>query len=342
MSTMPDVGATRSSQVCWTMQGTWDRPQYTNVQMPFPDRRRTSPRRTRPASTSGRSSCRRAGGRRVVLHVGAAESVLIVRGQRRRGRHRQGLAARRGVRHHERRPRRAPTPSGSRSSSGPTRPSSRTRTSGGTAASPARCPCTRRGRTYLADIRAIGGLADDLTTGTLELDVHVAFAGGGPQAGWMVEASLEGIDEPCALGRVARGRRAARREPVRPRSLMRAGAPAARHSTPTEQPTGRRCTAQVAPPLEAGRAWRIDVPDVAPWSAETPHALRPDGARSRPRRVESRRRRPSASASDASRSRAGPAHQRPAGPHPRRQPPRLRPHTGRVVTRSTRCARTSC
>ena len=23
---------------CWTMQDTWDRPHYTNVQMPFPDR----------------------------------------------------------------------------------------------------------------------------------------------------------------------------------------------------------------------------------------------------------------------------------------------------------------
>ena len=63
---------------CWTMQG-FDRPHYTNVQMPFPDPAPSVPednptgcyRRTFevPASWAGR---------RVVLHVGSAESALAV------------------------------------------------------------------------------------------------------------------------------------------------------------------------------------------------------------------------------------------------------------------------
>ena len=65
---------------CWTRQDTWDLPQYTNVQMPFPgippDLPDVNPtghyRRTFsvPAAWSGR---------RIVLHVGAAESVLLAR-----------------------------------------------------------------------------------------------------------------------------------------------------------------------------------------------------------------------------------------------------------------------
>jgi beta-galactosidase len=63
---------------CWTMQDTSDFPRYTNAQMPFPDLPPRPPadnptgvyERTLeiPASWAGR---------RIVLHVGAAESVLI-------------------------------------------------------------------------------------------------------------------------------------------------------------------------------------------------------------------------------------------------------------------------
>src|ERR1051325_2686385 len=65
---------------CWTMQGFHDLPHYTNVGMPFdlhpPDVPEANPtgvyERTFdvPAEWSGR---------RIVLHVGAAESVLVVR-----------------------------------------------------------------------------------------------------------------------------------------------------------------------------------------------------------------------------------------------------------------------
>ena len=61
------------------MQDTWDRPIYTNVQMPFPNRPPETPEEN-PTGVYERTFEVPAGwaGRRVVLHVGAAESVLLV------------------------------------------------------------------------------------------------------------------------------------------------------------------------------------------------------------------------------------------------------------------------
>ncbi len=63
---------------CWTMQGTWDDPIYTNVQMPFPGLPPTLPA-DNPTGVYERSFVvpDEWAGRRVVLSVGAAESVLI-------------------------------------------------------------------------------------------------------------------------------------------------------------------------------------------------------------------------------------------------------------------------
>jgi len=70
---------------CWTMQefddvnAVHDRPHYTNVQMPFPDRP-PHPPASNPAGIYERdvNLPPEWEGRRVVLHVGAAESVLLV------------------------------------------------------------------------------------------------------------------------------------------------------------------------------------------------------------------------------------------------------------------------
>ncbi len=64
---------------CWTMQGFDDRPRYTNVQMPFPGRPPDVPEHN-PTGLYERTVNVPASwvGRRIVLHVGAAESVLIV------------------------------------------------------------------------------------------------------------------------------------------------------------------------------------------------------------------------------------------------------------------------
>ena len=63
----------------WTMAGTWDHPHYTNVQMPFVGRPPTLPD-TNPTGVYEREFTvpKKWAGRRIVLHVGAAESVLIV------------------------------------------------------------------------------------------------------------------------------------------------------------------------------------------------------------------------------------------------------------------------
>ncbi len=63
----------------WTMAGTWDLPHYTNVQMPFAGRPPAIPE-VNPTGVYERDFEIPAAwaGRRIVLHVGAAESVLIV------------------------------------------------------------------------------------------------------------------------------------------------------------------------------------------------------------------------------------------------------------------------
>jgi len=66
---------------CWTMQGTFDLPHYTNVQMPFkgdpPELPDVNP--TGVYERDFELTADWMAGRRVVLHVGAAESLLIVR-----------------------------------------------------------------------------------------------------------------------------------------------------------------------------------------------------------------------------------------------------------------------
>jgi len=64
---------------CWTMQDTWDRPHYTNVQMPFPGQPLDIPsvNPTGVYERDFRLDPEWLKSRRVVLHVGAAESVLI-------------------------------------------------------------------------------------------------------------------------------------------------------------------------------------------------------------------------------------------------------------------------
>ncbi|MEA2629905.1 MAG: beta-galactosidase, partial [Chloroflexota bacterium] len=63
----------------WTMAGTWDQPHYTNVQMPFEGRPPEIPERN-PTGVYEREFQvpQEWAGRRIVLHVGAAESVLLV------------------------------------------------------------------------------------------------------------------------------------------------------------------------------------------------------------------------------------------------------------------------
>ncbi|MEY2419229.1 MAG: beta-galactosidase [Actinomycetota bacterium] len=75
-----DASSWRTVEVpgCWTMQG-FDKPQYTNVQMPFPGPPPSVPRHN-PTGVYRRTFRVPAtwDGQRIVLHVGAAETVLYV------------------------------------------------------------------------------------------------------------------------------------------------------------------------------------------------------------------------------------------------------------------------
>ena len=126
------------------------------------------------------------------------------------------------------------------------------------------------GRPYLADIKAIGGLAEDLTTGTLELSVDVGFDGTAFEAGWTVEARVGGLGDPLR-------RRGA--------GVRRPGAPARPDEPVADAPHVRRRRSR----LRCRRARRLggarpaaraaaaghgppeaEFPGVAPWTSETP------------------------------------------------------------------------
>lgn len=100
------------------------------------------------------------------------------------------------------------------------------------------------GRTHLADVRTDAGLADDLTTGTLTVAATVGFDR--PEPGWRVEAHLERLD----------GRLLTLLEPARPGAEV----------VPTDR----------SPYLFAGHEVTLSarVPRVDRWSAEQPHRYR--------------------------------------------------------------------
>ncbi|HEX7472512.1 MAG TPA: glycoside hydrolase family 2 TIM barrel-domain containing protein [Candidatus Limnocylindrales bacterium] len=246
----------------WTMQDTGDLPQYTNVQMPFLDHPPHVPT-ANPTGLYVRSFEIPEGwaGRRIVLHIGAAESVAIVRlNDRDVGVGKDAHLA-------------------SEFEIGDLLvPGSNTLEvrvvkwsdasfiedqdewwHGGITRS---VYVYATGSTYLADVKAIAGLADDLATGTLELTAEVAFAGGVPEHGWIVEAELEGIPDGEATFRAEAtvvDRIMDRWEPIDDRDLYVSRAASGVDAALTH-----------VEPLEGSVAWTARFPGVAPWSSEVP------------------------------------------------------------------------
>ncbi len=291
----PAEAAWRDIEVpgCWTMQDTWDHPIYTNVQMPFPDRPPATPE-ANPTGVYERSFELPAAwtGRRIVLHVGAAESVLIA--------HVNGVEV--GV-------------------SKDSHLAAEFEITGllRTGANDLRLTVIKwsdasfiedqdqwwhggitrsvflyaTGLVHLAGLRIDAGLDEDLSTGTLELEVALGWPDGEtPGPGWRVEATIEGAAEP--LGAIAPDAPTADRGPGAfvvpgpPRrgvldlvSLNAAGA--------LDDADDRARWADAEPVVRPPRIGRVQlatrVPGVTPWSAEVP-ALRtlsvvlraPDGA----------------------------------------------------------------
>jgi beta-galactosidase len=260
---------------CWTMQGFADRPHYTNVVMPFAECPPTPPA-ANPTGHYARFFEVPAAweGRRVVLHVGAAESVLLVRlNDRDVGISKDShLAAEFDITSHVVPGRNELVLDVVKWSDasfiedqdqwwhgGITRPVYLYATS----------------PTYLADIRVDAGLADDLIDGTLDVVVEVGFPGGTPLPGWQVEAELD-----TGQGRLAmhddvpareRTVHTSRGESVHRRDGDRATAVAAGMAVDLTGQAGRGALSGRALPPQDGRvAWSIEVPGVTPWSAEIP------------------------------------------------------------------------
>ncbi|HET9613832.1 MAG TPA: glycoside hydrolase family 2 TIM barrel-domain containing protein, partial [Candidatus Limnocylindrales bacterium] len=253
---------------CWTMQGFDDRPIYTNVQMPFPGFPPEVPA-DNPTGVYERDVDVPAdwAGKRVVLHIGAAESVLIASVDDREigvskdshlaaefdvttvmppGRHRLTLRVIKW--------------------SDATYIEDQDQWWHGGITRSVFLYAT--GPVYLADVRATAGLADDLRTGTLELEVDVAVAEGRTPPGYHVEATVPGQAAPLV---------------AEPRPTARPGWPIDgpdralldRHIlgdplTAEEAAAWPALDAWLEPPREGSVRWSVRVPNVEAWSAEVP------------------------------------------------------------------------
>ena len=232
--------------------------------------RRTSPRRTRPGSTSGPSSCRPTwAGRRVVLHVGAAESVLIVRLNDRDVGDQQGLAPGRRVRPDRPRPtriehaqpagrevvrrdvRRGPGPVVARRDH-PVRVPLRDR-----AGLPRRHPGDPGPRRRPHDRDARPQRRSSASRAT------TSSRAGSSRRAWRAWPSRSGRTPGASIG--ARSWAG----PSTTSACCTAAPPACRCPRPT-RPRWSAMYGRMAPPLDGSVGWRIEVPGVDRWSAEEP------------------------------------------------------------------------
>ncbi len=269
----------------WTrMDGTWDLPHYTNVQMPFPGVAPQIPE-VNPTGVYERTFALPAAwsGRRVVLHVGAAESVLLValNGSPVGVSKDSHLAAEFDL---------TPWLAAGENTlrltvvkwSDASYVEDQDQWWHGGISRSVHLYATHP--VHLADIRADAGLADDLSTGTLGLTVDVSFGGRDPEPGWTVEARVEGLTLPLTADvpipvRHRDVRYFSERE-TRLQGRIAAGSPVSEQDRADWAVLHRRFV-----PVPTGRVtWDLRFPGVCAWSAETPHlypvtvALRdPDG-----------------------------------------------------------------
>ena len=256
----------------WTMQDVGDLPHYTNVQMPFAGVPPNVPE-ANPTGLYQRTFDLPAGwsGRRVVLHVGAAESVLIVElNGREVGLSKDShLAAEFDV-------------------SDLVRPDANSLTLRVVKWSDAtfiedQDQWWHGGITrsvflfvtepvHLADIRADAGLAEDLTTGTLDLRVVVGFPGAELERGWAVEAHLDGLAEPLRAEVRSVDPRALEGWTRDDQRLMYSRAAGLLPDDETDAWAAMH--RRMAPPLSGLVEGRIELPGVRVWSAEIPELYR--------------------------------------------------------------------
>ena len=270
---------------CWTMQDTSDGPIYTNTQMPFEHMPPHVPE-ANPTGVYERSFVLQDADitdGRLILHVGAAESVLIasINGQHVGASKDSHLAAEFDI-------------------SGLVRSGSNTVRlrvvkwsdasfiedqdqwwHGGITRS---VYIYRTPDVYLADIHAHAGLADDPSTGVLEVDVIVGSGSGRLADGWAVEAVLEdsppvpptllsGFDLPYWPDNAA------------DRALLRRHEIGGEAAVVSDLPAWEALRQRLEPPREGRARLCLQVAGVEPWSAEIPRLydlsvrlLSPDGS----------------------------------------------------------------
>jgi beta-galactosidase len=258
---------------CWTMQGFADKPHYTNVQMPFRGLPPSIPE-ANPTGVYEREAEVPAAwaNRRTVLHVGAAESVLLaaVNGQEVGFSKDSHLAAEFDVTG-------LVTPGPNRIRLTVVKWSDATYVEdqdqwwhGGITRS---VFLYATGAVHLADIRAVPGLADDLTTGTLDVAVQVGWGGADPVEGWQVDVRVEdGREKLAQLTAGVPDGDAHDEGPTTPpeRDLVAhraAGGALDAHERDVLLPS---IMARLLPPTSGRVAGRLAIPDVEPWTADVP------------------------------------------------------------------------
>src|SRR5258705_6300132 len=253
----------------WTMAGTWDKPHYTNVQMPFEGRPPEIPA-LNPTGVYLRDFEVPAGwtGRRIVLHVGAAESVLIVElnGQPIGVGKDSHLASEFDLTEQLR-------PGANTLTLRVVKWSDATFVEDqdqwwhGGITRPVFLYATRD--VHLADVRVDAGLADDMTTGTLDLEVTVGFPGRELPPGWTVEASLDGVDENLRAAATSVDRKSLMGWTLDDQRIM--FRQAAGLLAPEDEAAWQAVHRRMAPPLDGLVTWHLEVPAVRRWSAEQPN-----------------------------------------------------------------------
>ena len=255
---------------CWTMQGWGDQPHYTNVQMPFPGLPPHVPAEN-PTGLYERDFevPVRWAGRRIVLHVGAAESVLIARVNGRdvgvsKDSH---LAAEFDVTD-------LVQPGPNVVSLSVVKWSDATYVEdqdqwwhGGITRS---VFLYATDAVHLADVRVIATLAEDLGSGSLEVRAEVAFARVAPDPGWTVKARLGDLTGVLVAPVPHTGRHEGPR-PSRHRRVLADRVISSDELTEEERTIlWPRLYAELAPATVGRVALRADVAGVRPWSSELP------------------------------------------------------------------------
>jgi beta-galactosidase len=131
-------------------------------------------------------------------------------------------------------------------------------------------------RIHLGDIRVNAGLSDDLATGTFELLAELDFGGLESEVGWSIEARLGGLEPMTAAFPVTSkgpGPKVSRAdsEPLSRHRFELVSRAASVGLTGADAAEWEVLAPQLRPPVDGRTRVQAEVANVARWSAENPH-----------------------------------------------------------------------